>query len=306
MTPVRQDYRNIGKPASGPTVRVALSTATPFPVLPVTIEAGQAVAHRGWRKARERALTAFLSGPCVVVVAGGPGTGKTLLLEELARALKTAGAATILHRRGDLGQDGWITPDGQATFRVMLIDEADRMDGAALAHLAADPQSALVLACKHVLADDEADRFSAAAAGSRPVTLVRLAPLLPGETGAFLSARLARTGHSSDLITDAAIAGIELYSGRVPRLVNTLSRAAFYLADRKGAVQVEAEHVEEAATLCGLSALPEPQGPMPSDALQLDEGEPVLVSARAVPASSGTDRGRDCLDCVQVAGAAES
>ncbi len=139
VTLLQQDCRETGKTALGAAVTPAVRGATPFPVLPITIGAGQAVVHRGWAAAREAALAALRSGPCVVVVVGAPGTGKTLLLDELACALDQAGVTTVLHRRGDLGADEATTPDAQAAFWVMLVDEADRIDEAALGRLAAEP-----------------------------------------------------------------------------------------------------------------------------------------------------------------------
>ena len=156
--------------------------------------------------------------------------------------------------------------DPQAAFRVALIDEADRMDGAALARLAADQRSAVVLACKHLPADGEADPLCAAASGGRPVSFVRLAPLLPGETGAFLRERLARAGRADTVIGDAATAGIERFSGGVPRLVNMLASAALFLAASNDDVQVDAEHVAEAAALRSLAAPGQPDEQATSDA----------------------------------------
>ncbi len=269
-----------------------LAGGSTLPVLPITIGADQAVAHSAWTAAREAALAALLSGPSVVVVAGPPGTGKTLMLEDLALALDRSGAATLLHRRGDLGSlagpgpagagaqpDGFerpgglewpqdpempgrgLAPDVLPAFRVRLIDEADRLDDAALAALAADPRSGLVLARKDVPATGEPDPVAEAVAGGRGVTTVRLAALQPGEAGTFLRTRLAAAGQSADLVTDEAVAAIEAYSGGVPRLINMLASAAFFLAATEGAAEVAADHVAEAAELRGLAPFAEPEAP---------------------------------------------
>jgi hypothetical protein len=50
-----------------------------------------AIAHRTWQAARDQALAAVLGGPCLVLVVGPAGTGKTLLLEELARVCSGRG-----------------------------------------------------------------------------------------------------------------------------------------------------------------------------------------------------------------------
>ncbi len=279
----QQDHRAAGTIAAGAAATWAGPGAAPLPVLPITIGAGQAIAHRGWVAAREAALAALRSGPSLVAIAGAPGTGKTLLLEELARVLTASGAAITLHRRGDLGQDAAAgAGDAQAAFRVVLIDEADRMDETALARLAADARSGLVLACKQLPADGEADPRCAAASGGRPVSFVRLAPLLPGETGAFLRERLARTGHPGGVIGDDAIAALEAYSGRVPRLVNMLASAALFLAASNDERQVSAEHVAEAAALRSLAAPGEPQEPATSDA-----PAPAPAAPESEPASGG-------------------
>ena len=134
------------------------------------------------------------------------------------------------------------------------------MEEAALMRLAAENGSGLVLARKDLPADGEIDPLCEAASGGRPVTFVRLAPLFPGETGAFVRERLARAGHSGDVIGEAGIAEIERFSGRVPRLVNMLASAALFLAASNDAAQVDAEHVAEAAALRGLSVPVEPEG----------------------------------------------
>ncbi len=285
----------------------AVTGLTLLPVLPITIGAGQAVAHRGWIAAREAALAALRAGPCVVAVAGAPGTGKTLLLEELARVLGESGIATTMHRRGDLGGDETAgARDTEAVFRVALIDEADRMDEAALARLAAENRSGLVLARKQLPADGEADPLGEAVSGGRHITFVRLAPLLPGETDAFVHERLARAGHSGDVIGDAAIAAIERFSGRVPRLVNMLASAALFLAASNDAAQVDAEHVAEAAELRGLSvpAAPEEE-PTTFDAPQAsDAGEPASVPSAAAPAATAAAAALIPLGRPEQAGAA--
>ncbi len=278
--------------------------ATRFPVLPLTIAAGEAVAHHGWTVARQEAMGAFRFGPAIVVVSGGPGTGKTLLLEELAHALAETGAPTTLCQRGDLSPEE-VAPLGDAPFRILLIDEADRMDLPALASLATNPLTGLVLVRTRFPTDDEADPFTDALRGGKSLTTVRLGPLRPGEARALLDARLARSGRPGSLVSEAALTALELHSRRIPRLLSVLSGAAFFVAESKGASRLEAEHVAEGAAFCGFGALPQPEEPVAlpvtGPQIGLEEGEQsigvsrpegLIATRQAEPRPAEPPRGR--------------
>ena len=258
---------SVGEPAApSPAADV------PMPVL-VTVEA--AVAHPGWRAARRAVLEALQTTPCVVVLVGARGGGKTLLLAELARALTAAGKPPAQHRWGDPDseqalEDGPIPPD-----RLVLIDEADRIDEEALGRLIAQKRYGLVLArCR----DLPAGVLELAGTLERRVTVVPLAPLAPGETAVFLTARLVRAGRPADLIGPEAVARIEAWSGGVPRLVNMLATAALFLATQERAT-VTTAHVDEAVEMFDLHAAESAGTATDPAGLRSPESVPVAKSA---------------------------
>jgi hypothetical protein len=213
--------------------------------------------HQGWRTAHDQVLAALAAGPCLVALLGPAGTGKTLLLRGLTHTLRAAGRSAALVGRGDMQFDAG---EGEVT----LVDEAARMDEAALDQLAL-PGVAAVLADLPSL-EERLDGL-----GVR-VTVVRLAPLQPGEVGAFVADRLARAGQPAGLLTDGAVEALAAHSAGVPRVLNLLARAALFMAETEGAPQVEPQHVDQAVALR--------EGGMPeADAL----GKPPEIWAHMIP-----------------------
>ncbi|MBV9750388.1 MAG: AAA family ATPase [Acetobacteraceae bacterium] len=202
------------------------------------------MAHRGWIEARDRVLSVVLAGRGLVLVLGAPGTGKTLLLQEIARTLRADGTDVLLLPRGDLVTNGAEAPTadlGVGRRRVVLIDEADRMNAAALDHLGRLGTCAFVLAGTRDPGDEQPGGWSP------PV--VRLAALPANEVGAFIAARLAQSQLRTDLLTEEAVAQLAEHSGGMPRMLNTLAGAALFLARTQRARRVEAVHVDQAAAL---------------------------------------------------------
>ncbi len=228
--------------------------AAPLPGLgspfPITIGPEQAVAHRGWIEARDRVLSVLLAGRGLVLLLGAPGTGKTLLLQEIARTLRADGTDVLLLPRGDLVIDAAEAELADAGAgrrrRAVLIDEADRTTEAALDHLGRLGTRAFVLAGTRDPGDEQPGGSPTAAA-----TVVRLAALPPGEVGAFVAARLAQSGLGTDLLTEGAVAQLAEHSGGVPRVLNMLAGAALFLARAERAHRLEPAHVDQAAALRG-------------------------------------------------------
>ncbi len=200
----------------------------------LTLDLDDITEHQGWRTAHDQVLAALAAGLGLVALLGPAGTGKTLLLRDLVRALRAAGRDAQLVGRGDL-------QFGVGTCEVVLVDEAARMDDAALESLALPGVAA-------VLTDLPSLEARLEGLGT-VVTVVRLAPLRPDEVGAFVADRLARAGQSADLLTAGAVEAIALYSAGVPRVLNLLARAAMFMAETEGAARVEEEHVNLAVAL---------------------------------------------------------
>jgi len=211
----------------------------------------EAVAHPGWLRARASLLAALHSGRAMVLL-GLPGSGKTLLLQEVARALRQEGRAVRLAGRGD-------ALNGSDDAHVLLVDEAGCMGPDALAGLCARPAPFVAAALPGFT--DRLTRLS------RPVETVTLPPLAPDEVARYVASRLAAAGQPRGLLEPEAVLALARHSGGLLRLVNTIGGAAVFLAKLDGASRVGPKHVEEAASMRNdpgkEAALPAPAPPLP-------------------------------------------
>lgn len=227
------------------------------------VSPGEAVEHGPWCAARNGVLARLAAGPAHVALLGPAGSGKTLLLHTLVRALQDQGRAVRLGDRGgmlpDLGGDA-----------VLAVDDADRLDAEALVRLAGR-RAPCVLAGLPALAE----RLPA------PFVAVGLSPLSPDEVARFVAVRLAAAGQRRDLLQPDAVLALARLSGGAPRQVNALAGAAVFLASLDGAGEVGPHHVEEAAALRDGDMPP----PAPSAPAEDKAPEPAAAPRPAPPVS---------------------
>ena len=246
----------------------------------------QVVRHRAWREAHDQVLTAVRAGHGIVLLSGPTGAGKSLLLAELSRTLREAGFDALLQPRGDAPiNPGQVRPRGvgEAASRVVLIDEAHRMNAAALGQLGRLGARSFVLAVP-----------AGPGIWPRDAAVVHLAPLQSGEVGGFVAVRLAQAGQPADRVSHGAVARLAERSDGVPGVLVRLIGAALFLA---GADKVEAAHVDaaasrgDAAEAAGPSASPSAVPPSADPALrppkQAQAGTPVRTRAAAFGVAAG-------------------
>ena len=203
--------------------------------------APRAVAHPAWTAALDAVLAVLRTSGGIVLLQGAPGTGKTRLLQEVARVLRAEGRPVVMPSATWVGGGDSVTWDGSHDAAV-LVDEADRLDPEAVGVLVRDGTDGLVLAG---VAFPRVGR-ALLAAGALEVSLL---PLRPSEVPAFLAERLEDVGLPRDAFPDDVAALLATRSGGVPRVLAMLADASHALADLDGAPRVRVEDVQEAASL---------------------------------------------------------
>lgn len=191
-----------------------------------------AIAHPAWQRARTTALDVLRSGGQAVLL-GPPGSGKSLLLRELARTLRGTGAEVRLVCHTD-------EFEAVAVGEAVLVDEADAVEDGVLAGVLGGAGPVLLAGLPGLAA-----RLPGGPAGVRRIVLDRLSP---EDVARFVVARLAAAGRPG-LLTPEAILALARASDGLPRMVNTLGAAAVFLAGVEGSAQVDRHHVEEAVAL---------------------------------------------------------
>ncbi|HZH47682.1 MAG TPA: hypothetical protein VEY31_13700, partial [Roseococcus sp.] len=213
-----------------------------------TVAPATPVSHRAWAAARRALIEAHAGERRLAALLGPPGIGKTFLLAELDRHFRGAGYQVERIAHGDL-----LT--GEEVAPILLVDEADRLDDAALRALAARGQGFVLLAALPGFA---------ARLESWDVAAVRLGPLEPGEVASYVAGRLAAMGLPPNRFEAAAVPALAAASGGVPRLLNTLMGNSAFTADMEGEARVTARHVAAAAALrADVSPLPPTAAPGP-------------------------------------------
>ena len=199
------------------------------------------VAHLGQLHARTAVLAAIDIPSCVLLL-GAAGTGKTMVLQALARDLRAADRPVHLVARGDLVADAPpAAPSG-----VMLVDEATLAGPAALTWLAGAPPCAVVLAGLPELA---ARCLARAETGVAAPTRVEIPPLPHSQARQFAIDWLSRSGRTPRLTMPAVERLLAYASGR-PRLLVQLLQAALFLADSEPE-RITPRHIDEVASFRG-------------------------------------------------------
>lgn len=203
------------------------------PLFQLQIVPDAAFPHPAWQEARAVLLKALDDGG-ITVLLGAPGSGKSLLLKELARTLRQGGKPARLIER----TDALDTLPGSG---ILLVDEADTLSPDALAALCAGPAPVVLAALPG---------FPTRLAGNpRPVRAAMLDQLRPQDVARYVAARLDAVGRPRNLIEPEAVLALAQHSNGLLRLVNTLGGAAVFLAGLDGAEHVGRCHVDEAASM---------------------------------------------------------
>ena len=202
----------------------ALQVPRPQPMLPVLFES--------WAAVRDRAAASLLGGNRRLLLVGPAGTGKTVLIEHVARVLRAAGRTVMIQLA-----DADPAPPGPG--ETLFVDEADRLSPAKLRRLFDEAAGTVVLAGLAPLVDR-------VASGTARLTLDPL-----DRTGArdYIAQWLTLHGRTPAELDSKAVHALAELSGGIPRLLSTLLAAGSWLANGTGARVIEASHIHEAAEL---------------------------------------------------------
>lgn len=210
------------------------------PVLRVTRPQALAVVpFEAWVAVRDRVAAALLGGTRCMLITGAAGTGKTMILEDVARVLRAAGRS-VLVRQAD------ADPTPPERGETLFVDEADRLTQAKLRQLMDASAGTVVLAGLGTLAQK-------AAAKTMHLTLAPLGQEMIREYAALW---LKATGRTPAQLDSGALRQLAEASGGVPRLLSTLLGAGAWLAESGGAASITAAHIQEAAELRSVLSVP--------------------------------------------------
>jgi hypothetical protein len=148
----------------------------------------------------------------LICLFGSPGSGKTVLLQEVAAALGAAGHVVMV-------QPGMVQPGGRPVAgSVILHDDAGWLADDALVRLARQPFPSIVAGPREL-----ADRLLALPVGVR---LVELLPVEAEDIPALVADLLGQAGLSPSMLLPEAVAALAERSGGLPRPLRLIQHPA--------------------------------------------------------------------------------
>ena len=199
--------------------------SVPFPVI---AGLGEVIRHPGWVEALNAVRTGLKAGSSVVL-AGEPGSGKSLLLLTLMREFEAEGRTVILLPGSKI--EAGVQPD------LVLLDEADRVPRDMLTHLVGRAPRCILVGSRRLL-----DVVEGAAAAP---LLVEMRPLLPKEVAAYLLEQIQRAGLPDSLLGPGTVQAIAHHGRGNPRQIQKLASRALFRAWIDNANEVSTAHVAD-------------------------------------------------------------
>jgi type II secretory pathway predicted ATPase ExeA len=173
----------------------------------------------------------------VVVVCGNAGTGKTLLMNMIARACTDMGLCARQIVRGDLMHVVF----GQSSD-VLLIDEADSITDSTLHALVSAGVNTSTTTMIFLCRPSNVRRFTSS--GGRAV-IIELAPLMHSDARNYLLERATSAGRPDLFEVDALDLLIDGSRGS-PRALRSIASLAFFAAAVDGSSRIGPKHVADA------------------------------------------------------------
>ena len=195
-------------------------------------QATSAVLFNSWVATRDRVAASLFGGTKRLLLTGPAGTGKTVLVEHVARVLRAAGRTVII-------QLADADPAPPAAGVTLIVDEADRLSSAKLKQLVDESAGTVVLT-------GLAPLVRRVASGTVQMTLEPLGPI---DAQDYIARWLALNGRTPAELDSKAVRALVELSGGVPRLLSTLLAAGAWMAKNSNAPIIQAAHIQEAAEL---------------------------------------------------------